>query len=149
MPRPSIELDHFCHETERRIGARHTQSQIQTWLASQDCRISRNTLSSRINAWEASRHSRTPDSDTALLAAIESEYYNTHHDDRAIAEAIVTQSIYITQNQVRRLRITNNWRHREHGSSVAQARAETFALVRQALQEGTARCYSRKLLTYV
>lgn len=54
-------------------------------------------------------------------------------DDRAIAEAIIAQGIHTTLNQVKKLRIANNWRHRQHGDGVTQKRAETFALVRQAL----------------
>jgi hypothetical protein len=146
MVRPRIELDEFRDEIERRIGLRHTQSQIRTWLLSRGCRVSRNTLSTRVNAWEASRQSRTADSDPTLLAAIEREYHNTHHDDSAIAEALITQGIHTTQRQVKRVRLANNWLHREHGDGVAEKRAQTFALVRQALEEGTVRCYGRGLL---
>src|SRR5271168_1510062 len=98
MPRPIIELDQFRDESERRISLRHTQSQIRGWLAGQGCQISKNTLSSRVTAWEAGQRSRTPDSDSALLAAIESEYYDTHHDVRAIAAAIIARGIHTTPN---------------------------------------------------
>jgi hypothetical protein len=80
------------------------------------------------------------------LAAIDLEYHNTHHDDRAIAEAIVAQGIYTTQRQVKRLRLANNWLYRHNTDSVAANRTETFALTRQALDEGTIRCYGRGLL---
>jgi len=146
MPRPMVELDSFRNEIERRIKAHHTQTQILSWLAGQGCRISRNTLSARVNAWEASRQSRTPDSDVALLAAVELAYNTTHDDDEAIAAAIVSQGIHTTQNQVKRLRLANGWLHRQNAAGVADKRAETFALVRQSLEEGTIRSYGRGLL---
>jgi hypothetical protein len=146
MPRPAVDLEGFRNEIERRIKAHHTQTEILSWLANQGCRISRNTLSARVNAWEASRQSRTPDSDVALLAAVELAYNTTHDDDEAIAAAIVSQGIHTTQNQVKRLRLANNWLHRQNAAGVADKRAETFALVRQSLEEGTVRSYGRGLL---
>ena len=84
MPRPPIDLDPFRNEIEQRLSQRHTQEQIRTWLASRGVQVSKNTLSARVLAWEASRHSRTKDSDPALLAAVKSEFYTTHYDDRVI-----------------------------------------------------------------
>jgi len=146
MPRPPIDLDPFRNEIEQRIDQHYTQAEILTWLASRGVKISRNTLSARVLAWEASRHSRTEDSDPVLLAAIESEFYTTHHDDQAIAQAITTQGLHTTQNQVKRLRLAHGWRRRHRGDAVAEARAETFARVQAALQEGTCRCYGRGFL---
>jgi len=99
-------------------------------------------------AWEASRHSRTENSDPTLLAAIESDFcfYATHHDDRAIAQAINAQGLHTTERQVKWLRLAHGWRWRRRGDAVAESRAKTFTLVQAALQEGTCRCDGRGLL---
>lgn len=150
MPRPPKDFDQFRDEIERRLAQGHTQSQIRNWLAARGVRVSKNTLSTRIVSWKASRHSRTADSNPALLAAIETEYHTTHHDDRAIAEAITAQGLHTTERQVKRLRLANGWRHRHRGDNIVAQRQETFVQVRQALQEGTVRCYGRGLLqTYL
>jgi hypothetical protein len=78
------------------------------------------------------------------------EYHTTHYDGRAIAEAIAAQDLHTTERQVKRLRLANDWRHRHRGDNIAAQRQETFVQVRQALQEGTVRCYGRGLLqTYL
>jgi hypothetical protein len=146
MPRPPIDLDPFRNEIKQRLNQHHTQAQIRTWLASRGIQISKNTLSARVLAWEASTHSRTEDSDPALLAAIESEFHTTHHDDGAIAQAITAQGLHTTERQVKRLRLTHGWRWRHRGDAIAEARAETFARVQAALQERTCRCYGRGFL---
>ncbi len=133
-------------EIERRIANKETQAQIRGWLASQGVQISKNTLSTRVVAWEASRSTRTAASEPALLAAIEQEFFTTHHDDQAIADAITTQGLPTTRNQVEEVRLAHGWRRRHYGDAVAEARAETFARVQAALQEGTCRCYGRGLL---
>jgi hypothetical protein len=88
MPRPSKDLNQYRDEIERRLAQSHTQSQIRNWLITRGVRISKNTLFTRIVAWEASKRSRTADSNPTLLAAIETEYYITYYNDRAITEAI-------------------------------------------------------------
>ena len=130
MPRPPKDFDQFRDEIERRLAQGHTQSQIRNWLAARGVRVSKNTLSTRIVSWKASRHSRTADSNPALLAAIETEYHTTHHDDRAIAEAITAQGLHTTERQVKRLRLANGWRHRHRGDNIVAnlcASASSFA----------------------
>src|SRR3954452_14338726 len=111
MPRPPKDLDQFRDEIERRLAQRRTESQIRNLLTARGVRISKNTLSTRVVAWEASKRSRTADSNAALLAAIETEYHTTHHDDRAIAETIAAQGLHTTEMQVKRLRLANGWPH--------------------------------------
>jgi hypothetical protein len=103
MPCPPIDLDPFRNEIEQRLSRHHTQAQIRTWLAGRGIQISKNTLSARVIAWEASRHSRTEDSNPALLAAIQSEFFTTHHDDQEIAQAITAQGLHTTPNQIKRI----------------------------------------------
>ena len=97
MPRPPKDIDQYRDEIERRLAQRHTQSRIRNWLISRGVNISKNTLSKRIVAWEASKRTRIADSDPALLAAIETEYHTTHHDDRVIAEAITARDLHTTE----------------------------------------------------
>jgi len=146
MPRPAIELDVYRTEIERRIANKDTQGQIRRWLASRGVRISKNTLSTRVVAWEASRRTRTAASDPSLIAAVEQEFFTTHHDDQTIADAITAQGLSTTRNQVEEIRLSQGWRRRHRGNAVAEARAETFARVQAALQEGACRCYGRRFL---
>src|SRR3954470_13676127 len=146
MPRPAIDLDVYRTEIERRIANKDTQAQIRRWLASQGVQVSKNTLSTRVVAWEASRRTRTVASDPSLLAAIEQEFFTTHHDDQTFADTITAQGLSTTRNQVEEVRLTQGWRRRHRGDAVAEARAETFARVQTALQEGTCRCYGRGFL---
>ena len=57
----------------------------------------------------------------------------------------------MTQSQIKKVRLAHNWRRRSnHDAQLANARAETFALVAQALQQGEARYYGRGLFrTYL
>lgn len=96
--------------------------------------VSKNTLSTRCVAWEASRRSRTAASEPALVSAIETAFHPTQHDDETIARNVTAQGIPTTRNQVREIRLANNWRRRGNDDAqIANARSETFALVAQAL----------------
>jgi hypothetical protein len=60
-------------------------------------------------AWETSSRTRTAASEPALLAAIEQEFFTTHHDDQAIADAITAQGLSTTRNQVEEVRLAHGW----------------------------------------
>src|ERR1700735_3273357 len=142
MPRPRKNLDDFRDEIERRVANNHTQVQILSWLASQGVSVSRNTLSSRCAAWEASRHTRTVASDIGLISQIDTAYHTTCHSDQAIADNISGSGTPTTRNQVKRIRLDHGWRRRgDNDDQLAALRAETFSLVKQALQQGVVRCY--------
>src|SRR5271155_2414940 len=68
MPRPRKDLDQFRKEIERRIANHDTQTQIRSWLAKNGLTISKNTLSTRLVAWQANRSTRTASSDPALMS---------------------------------------------------------------------------------
>lgn len=71
-------------------------------------------------------------------------FHATQHNDPTIAQKITSQGIPTTQNQVKDIRLAHGWRRRANDNEqLAQNRAETFALVRQALQQGECRCYDR------
>src|SRR6266516_1896513 len=140
----------FTGEIERRIALKHTQPQILDWLAQQGATISRNTLSTRVNAW-ATDHSRTASSDATLVSAVDTAFHTSQHSDQTIANNLSTAGLATTQRQVKRVRLANGWRRRANNDDqLAEMRAETFALVKQALHEGVVRCYGRGLLrTYL
>ena len=66
MPRSQIEPDEPRDEIERRIALKHTQPETLNRLAQQGAIISRNTLSTRVNAWATDR-SKTASSDARLV----------------------------------------------------------------------------------
>ena len=104
MPRPRKNLDQFREEIERRIANHETQTQIRSWLARNGLIVSKNTLSARVVAWEASRSTRTAPSEPALVSAVEAAFHTTHHDDGEIAATITAQDLSTTRNQVKELR---------------------------------------------
>jgi hypothetical protein len=85
------------------------------------------------------------------VSAVEAAFHTTQHDDETIAHNITTQGIPTTRNQVKEVRLANSWRRRGNDDTQsANSRSETFALVAQALQQGEARCYGRRLMrTYL
>jgi len=151
MPPAPINLEPFRAQIELRIAAGQTHAKIREWLATEGIQIGRNAFSQRCVAWEASRYTRTPATDPSLAAAIDTAFHTSEHDDSTIARNITAQGIPTTRNQVEEVRLAHGWLRR--GSShtqLADARAETFALVKEALQQGTVRCYCRGLLrTYL
>ena len=151
MPRPSINLDSYRPEIERQAAAGDSQNQIREWLLSQGISISKNIFSSRIVDWKASRSITTSSTNPALIAAIEMAFHTTQHDDQTIAQSIISQGIPTTHRQVKAIRLAHNWHRRAYNKDQeTQQRAETFALVEQALQHGECRCYGRELMrTYL
>jgi hypothetical protein len=112
MPRPRIDLDAYSDEIERRIAQKHTHPQILSWLAGKGVIISKNTFSSRIVDWDASRRTRTAGTNTTLIEAVEIAFYTTNHNDQTIIDNVNAQGIPITCNQVEEMRLRHDWRRR-------------------------------------
>ena len=100
MPPAPINLEPFRAQIELRIAAGQTHAKIREWLATEGIQIGRNAFSQRCVAWEASRHTRTPAIDPALVAAIDTAFHTSEHDDSTIARNIAAQGIPTTRNQV-------------------------------------------------
>jgi hypothetical protein len=94
---------------------------------------------------------RTAGTNATLIEAVESAFHTTNHGDQTIADNITAQGIPTTRKQVEEIRLKNGWRRRANNEDqLAEMRAETFALTKQALHEGVVRCYGRGLLrTYL
>lgn len=120
-------------------------------LSSRGITVSKSTLQSRIIAWDVSRQTKTSVDDPELISAINVIFHATQHDDEIIARDITSQGIHTTSNQVKEIRLAHGWRRRAYNDEqLAKNRAETFTLVRQALQQGECRYYGRGLLkTYL
>jgi DNA-directed RNA polymerase specialized sigma54-like protein len=100
MPRPRVDLDPWRDEIERRIAQKHTHRQILGWLAGEGVVVSKNTFSSQMVAWDASRRTRTAGTNAMLIEAVEREFHTTNHSDQMIADNITAQGISTTRNQV-------------------------------------------------
>jgi hypothetical protein len=131
MPRPRKELEKYRERIERRVASGQTHKEIRRWLAIEEgVLVSKNTLSTRCVAWKANRHSRTAASEPALVSAIETAFYTTQHDDETIAYNITAQGTPTTRNQVKEVRLANNWRRRGNDETqIADSRSETFRLI--------------------
>jgi hypothetical protein len=151
MPRPRKDLTEFRDEIERRIRAKETYNQIRNWLATQGVIISKNTFFAQCGAWEINRNTRTAASNPALINAINTAFHTTNWDDNTIAESISADGISTTHNQVKEIRLAHNWRRRANNEvQLADARAQTFHLIKDTLNQGVVRCYGRGLLrTYL
>src|SRR5436305_5843405 len=151
MPRPRKDLDAFRDEFERRIASKHTHRQIRSWLAGEGLVFRKGTLQSRCVAWEATRRTRTTDTNTTLIDAVETAFHTTDHSDQTIADNITATGLSTTHNQIKEIRLSHGWRRRaDNDDQLAEMRVETFALIKQALHDGVVRCYGRGLLrTYL
>jgi hypothetical protein len=82
MPPPRVDLDPWRDETERRIAQKHTHRQILGWLAGEGVIVSKNTFSSRMVAWDASRQTRTAGTNAMPIEAVERALHTTNHSDQ-------------------------------------------------------------------
>jgi hypothetical protein len=89
-------------EIELRVVSGQTHKEIRSWLATQGIRVSKNALSTRCVAWSATRRSGTSVSERMLVAAVETGFHTTQHDDETIARNINAQVIPVTQSQIKR-----------------------------------------------
>jgi hypothetical protein len=131
MPRPRIDLKAFRDKIERRVAQKHTHYKILSWLAGKGLIVSKNTLSTRIMAWDVSRRTRTVGTNTTLIEAVEIAFYTTNHNDQTIADNINAQGIPTTRNQVEKIRLRHGWRRRANNDDqLAKIRAVIFALTK-------------------
>jgi hypothetical protein len=94
------------------------------------------------------RRTRTAGTNTTLIEAVESTFHTTNHSEQTIADNTTAQVSPQTRNQVEEIRLKNGWwRRANNEDQLAEVRAETFALTKQALHEGVVRCYGRGLLS--
>jgi hypothetical protein len=86
-----------------------------------------------------------------LVSAVDAAFHTSQHNDQTIANTLSATGLATTQRQVKRIRLANGWRRRANNDDqLAEMRAQTFALTKEALQEGVVRCYGRGLLrTYL
>lgn len=85
------------------------------------------------------------------MSAIQETFHATEQDDDTIAQNLTHQSISTSSRQVKRIRLENNWQRRVYDDDqLAQNRARTLDLVKQALQRGECCSYGRGLMrTYL
>jgi hypothetical protein len=146
MPRAIIDLESYRGEIKRRLLQAHqSHPEILIWLKEQGVTITAKTLQRRCKEWGYTRRALT--ADPTAIAQVEQQYFSTHNNDEAIADALNNQGLHISARQVHEIRMANGWRHRAADDThLIQQRAETFTRVRDALQEGTCRSYGRGLL---
>jgi hypothetical protein len=138
MPRPSINLDPYRDEVQRRIlHEKYSHKDVMDWLATQGVTVNMKTLTRRCKAWGASRRTTTSTTDPGLVDAIRNEYHSTTKNDKAIAEALSSRGTHTTCNQVKTIRLTHGWRRRAaNADQRAEQRRETFKQVGGLLAEG-------------
>jgi hypothetical protein len=79
----------------------------------------------------AERRVRTP----PLVSAVDTAFHASQHDDQMIANNLGAAGLATTQRQVKRVRLANGWRRRANNDDqLAEMRAETFALTKQATE---------------
>jgi hypothetical protein len=91
MPAVRKNIEEFRAQIELKIASGQTHKEIRGWLHSQGVRISKNTFSTRCSAWGATRRRTIPDSEPALVAAVETAVYTTQHNDDTIALDVTAQ----------------------------------------------------------
>jgi len=151
MPRPTIDLDEFRDEIHRRIIRNESYPTILTWLSQQGLDISMRTFNRRVVAWGINPRVSTSTEDPDLLEIVNDTYHSTFLSDEAIASAAISQGVATTARQVKRVRLAHGWRRRDNmAEQQDEQQAETFAIIAEALQEGTIRCYGRQYVrTYL
>jgi hypothetical protein len=110
--RNSITLTSFRDEIELRIQAGQSQKKIISWLASKGVIAGRTTYTKFCREEGLRRKTAIPTTDSALIEAVDHEFHYTSNDDGTIANRLQTRGIPITANQIREVRIANNWRRR-------------------------------------
>jgi hypothetical protein len=96
-------------------------------LAGEGVIVGKNTFSSQMVAWDASRRTRTAGTNIMLIEAVERAFHIINHSDQMIADNITAQGISTTRNQVEEIRLKNGWRRRANNEEqLAEMRALTF-----------------------
>ena len=109
------------------------------------------TFKRRVVAWGINPRVSTSTEDPDLLEIVNDTYHSTFLSDEAIASAAISQGVATTARQVKRVRLAHGWRRRDNmAEQQDEKQAETFAIIAEALQEGTIRCYGRQYVrTYL
>jgi hypothetical protein len=82
-----------------------------------------------------------------VVGYIDSQFHTTLDNDAAIATQLNTRGYLITASGVKEIRLANGWRHYQPTAEQQQEHwEETYTLVGQALDEGSARSYGREML---
>jgi len=136
MPRPTIDLEPYRDEIERRLVESHqTHAEVLAWPGTQGVAITLKTLQRHCRDWGATDRALT--SDVLVIAQVKEMYFSAHKDGEAIANALRTTGLRISARQVREIRTTNGWLRRAgDATQIAQQRTETFARVHAALRKG-------------
>jgi hypothetical protein len=82
-----------------------------------------------------------------MLELINNQFHTTLDNDDKIATNLATFSYSISARKVKDIRLANDWRYRQVNDEQKDDQwKETYNLVNQALNEGTARSYGRERL---
>jgi hypothetical protein len=148
MPRPPIDLDKYRDEIERRVLVqKQRHKDIVKWLAEQGCQTTTQTLLRRCRLWGASRRPTVSSDDPLLIAAIQEQFSSTFDNDSTISKTLNARGIQTSRNQVNEIRLKHGWHRRtiDEGDR-AEAKRETFNMVKQAIDEGIVRPHNREAI---
>jgi hypothetical protein len=82
-----------------------------------------------------------------VVGYIDDQFHTTLDNDAAIVTQLNTRGYPITASGVKEIRLVNGWRHHQPTAEQQQEQwEETYTLVGQALDEGSARSYGREML---
>jgi hypothetical protein len=147
MPRVVVDLDPYRHEISNQVTTLlWNQDNILAWLARppRNVVVSKITLQRRLTQWGITRRPAEP-RDNDLIAAIDDIFHHTLHNDKDIAKTLNTRGFSTTPRQVKNIRLSQGWRHRNRDEDDKVAAIEaTFQHVGEALDRGTVRAYGRE-----
>jgi hypothetical protein len=146
MPRVAVNLDPFRHDINNQVLVlRWDQDTILAWLSRRGIVVSLATLQRRLAQWGITRRADPLEED--LIAAIDDIFHHTLHNDKDIAKTLNTRGFNTNLRQVKSIRLSQGWRHRNKNENNKVAAIEaTFQQVNKALNRGTARAYGREAL---
>jgi hypothetical protein len=148
MPRTTVNLELFRTGIEHRLlTLKESREDVVRWLATQGISITSKTLQLRCKEWGMGRHTAIPASDSTLIAEIECAFNTTFDNDETIAQKLNSRGLQTTPNQVKEIRLKNNWRRRAANAEQMNIhRTETFARVEALLKEGSIRQSGREFV---
>src|SRR3954453_11693082 len=110
MPRRNTAIDELKDEIGRRVLEEHdTHDQLLSWLEGQGVSIKKSTLIRRCKEWGFTRRAQQPVT-PQLVERIEELFRTTFLTDLEIATHLLKEdSLFTSPNQVKEIRIANNW----------------------------------------
>jgi hypothetical protein len=146
MVRPQAIPDNMRAEIERRIMIeKQSHKDVLHWLAGEGYICQPLTLRRRCKEWGITR--RGLSAEPAVVSHINTQFHTTFDDDKTIASQLNTLGYPTTASTVKDIRLANGWRHRQVTTEQKTEQWEqTYTLVGQALEEGTARSLGREKL---